>query len=224
VTHHSAVRRATYAASLLVLLLCAAALLPAMARADWVSTDAHVVDTYGTGYVNLLNVQVAAVAANDSTPVTTVEFSDDGEQWSCAPYTGAPLPWVLSGESGPKTLFVRFAAQDGSLSAPLQAAINVDTVPPRTAALNAVRCRRGASATFRFSALDPASPRVEADLVISRRGHAVKTFRLGWITVGSSQTSLRLKVPRGRYTWCVQAMDLAHWAQDQALPQRLVVR
>ena len=100
-------RKSFLLASLVALLLLAVASLPAVARADWVSADAHIVDTYGTGYVNLLNVQVDAVARNDSTPVVSVQFSDDGQHWYEAPYDGclslgcfpgyrAPRPWMCA--------------------------------------------------------------------------------------------------------------------------------
>jgi hypothetical protein len=217
-------RRTAIIFALLAFIALTAALLPAVARADWLRADAHVSDPFGTGYVNLLNVQVDAVAENDSTPVTDVLFSDDGDQWSSVPYSGASLPWVLSGEWGAKTLFVRFAGQDGSLSPIVQAAINVDTVPPRTVATNAVHCRRGAAATFRFTVADEASPRVRVELVIVRSGKKTDVTKLGWMDVGAHAVPLRVKLPRGAYTWKVRAMDLAHWAEDQAKPASLVVR
>ena len=217
-------RRILMLPALLVVLLFVAALLPAVARAAWVRTDAHIVDPFGTGYVNLLNVRVNAVAENDSTAVAGVQFSDDGLQWYEAPYDGAVQPWVLSGESGAKTLFVRFAGQDGSLSSPVQTGIIVDTVPPRTAAGADVRCRRGAAATFAFTATDAVSPRLQADIVISRRGKAVKVMLLGWIAAGSHAVTLPVKLARGAYTWKVRAMDLAHWSEDQATVRSLTVR
>ena len=110
-------------------------LLPAVARAEWLQTGASIADRSGTGYVGLLNVDVKNMAVNDSTAVTEVWLSDDGEQWSVAPYTGEPQPWVLAGESGAKTVFVRFAGADGSLSPVVSTGIRVDTEPPRTQAL-----------------------------------------------------------------------------------------
>ena len=217
-------RKSFLFASLVALLLLAVALLPAVARADWVSAGAHIVDTYGTGYVNLLNVQVDAVAHDDSTAVVGVQFSDDGQHWYEAPYDGLPQPWVLAGASGAKTLYVRFAGQDGSLSPIVQTGIVVDTTPPRTRALAGVRCARGGRATFSFTAGDAVSPRVCAEIQVLRGGRTVAMYDLGWIAVGSHQVSLPVKLASGAYTWRVRAMDLAHWAADDARPSTLTVR
>jgi hypothetical protein len=211
-------------AALLALLLFAVALLPAVARAAWVSTDAHIVDPYGTGYVNLLNVQVDAVASNDTTAVVGVQFSDDGQHWYEAPYDGLPQPWVLAGGSGAKTLYVRFAGQDGSLSPAVQTGIVVDTAAPHTRSLGSVRCARGGRATFSFTATDAVSPRVRAQIQVLHGGRSVAAYELGWIAVGSHQVTLPVKLANGVYTWRVRAMDLAHWAGEGASPSTLTVR
>src|SRR5665647_624454 len=131
---------ATRAGVLLALLVGAFLLIvmtPSAARAAWKGAEARIVDRNGTGYVSLLNVRVANQAVNDSATVTEVQFSDDGVDWLGAPYTGQAQDWVLAGESGAKTLYVRFAAADGSLSPVVETRITVDTQGPRTRALRA---------------------------------------------------------------------------------------
>ena len=118
---------------------------------------------------------------------------------------------------------MRFAGQDGSLSPIVQTGIVVDTTPPRTRALAGVRCARGSRATFSFTATDTVSPRVRAEIQVLRGDRAVAVYDLGWIAVGSHQVSLPVKLANGAYTWRVQAMDLAHWADDSASPSTLTV-
>jgi hypothetical protein len=213
-------------AMLVVALLLGTILLivmaPASAHAAWKSADAHIVDPNGTGYVSLLNVSVANYAENDSAAVTEVQLSDEGTYWYPIPYTGLPQDWVLSGEAGAKTLYVRFAAADGTVSPVVEAHINVDTQGPRTRALKAVRGGQGTAARFRFSITDKSSPRVKATLVI--RGAGVnKRVPLGWVRTGVRSAVARLTLPRGRYHWSVRAVDLASWAQEKQASQALFV-
>ncbi len=86
--------RTTKATALLVLLvgaLLVIALTPASALAAWTDAQARIVDPLGTGVVPFLNVGVSNHASNDSSHVTTVQFSDDGQSWYAEPYTGAAL-------------------------------------------------------------------------------------------------------------------------------------
>jgi len=217
---------ATRAGVLLALLVGALLLIvmtPSAARAAWKGAEARIVDPNGTGYVSLLNVRVANQAVNDSAAVTEVQFSDDGVDWLGAPYTGQAQDWVLAGESGAKTLYVRFAAVDGSLSPVVETRITVDTQGPRTRALRAVRAAAGTSATFRYAVADQASPKVKAALVI--RGAGVKkTMSLGWVRTGAHRASVNVDLPAGTYRWSVRAMDLAHWVQEKKVSQILVVK
>ena len=73
-------------------------------------------------------------AGNDAAAVTSLQLSDDGQEWYAMPYTGEPCDWVLGGESGARTLLVRFGASDGSVSPVISASIVVDTEGPLTAA------------------------------------------------------------------------------------------
>jgi hypothetical protein len=215
--------KASVLLALVVGMLLLAAMIPSPARAAWTTTEARIVDPYQTGYVSLLNVRVANRAVNDSAAVTEVQFSDDGVDWLAAPYTGQAQDWVLAGESGAKTLRVRFAAADGSISPILTTGITVDTQGPRTTALRAVRAAAGTSATFRYAVADQASPRVKVTLVI--RGAGVnKTVPLGWVRTGAHSVSVKLVLPAGSYRWSVKAMDLAHWAQEKKVPQTLLVK
>jgi hypothetical protein len=217
---------ATRAGVLLALLMGVLLLIvmaPSAARAAWKGADAHIVDPYGTGYVSLLNVRVANHAVNDSAAVTEVQFSDDGVDWLGATYTGQAQDWVLGGESGAKTLYVRFAAADGSFSPVIEACTTVDTQGPRTRALRAVRAAPGSAATFRYSVSDRVSPSVKAVLVISGAG-GKQTMPLGWVRTGTRSVSLKLDLPAGTYRWRVRAMDLAHWTQERQVSQTLVVK
>lgn len=221
--HGSGATRAGVLLALLVGTLLLTVMTPSIALAAWSSAGARIVDPYETGYVSLLNVRVANQAVNDSAVVTEVQFSDDGVDWLGTPYTGQAQDWVLAGESGAKTLYVRFAAADGSFSPVVETGITVDTQGPRTKALRAVRAAAGTSAVFRYTIADQASPKVKATLVI--RGAGVKkTVPLGWVRTGAHCASVKLDLPAGSYRWSVQAMDLAHWAQEKKVPQTLVVK
>lgn len=199
-------------------------LLPAVARAEWLQTGASIADRSGTGYVGLLNVDVKNTALNDSTAVTEVWLSDDGEQWSVAPFTGEPQPWVLAGESGAKTVFVRFAGADGSLSPVVSTGIRVDTEPPRTQALLHVVGSSGARTRFAYRVTDSGSPTVTAQLVVRSRGEVVRVVPLGKVSCGRHVATVALRLPRGRYTWNVRAVDLAQWTQTRATAKALVMK
>lgn len=221
--HGTGATRAGVLLALLVGTLLLTVMTPSIALAAWSSAGARIVDPYETGYVSLLNVRVANQAVNDSAVVTEVQFSDDGVDWLSTPYTGRAQDWVLAGESGAKTLYVRFAAADGSFSPVVETGITVDTRGPRTKALRAVRAAAGTLAVFRYAIADQASPKVKATLVI--RGAGVKkTVPLGWVRTGAHGASVKLDLPAGSYRWSVQAMDLAHWAQEKKVPQTLVVK
>ena len=166
--------------------------------------------------VPLLNVSVANHATNDSSLVTTVQFSEDGQDWYAVPYTGEPCDWVLGGESGHKTLQVRFGAQDGSVSPVVRTGITVDTAGPVTAAASVTRATAGRRA-FRFVVRDAGSPRVYATIVV--RGHgATRRYDLGRVPTGTGKAVLRLRLPSGSYSWRVEAVDLAGWEQERQAP------
>lgn len=206
---------------LLVAILVLAVASPA-AFAAWTTCSARIVDPYGTGCVNLLNVRVANQASNDAALVTEVEFSDDGLDWYAMDYTGRAQDWVLPGESGAKTLYVRFVAADGSVSPVTTTGITVDTEGPRTAALRRVRVAAGARGSFVFDLDDNVSPSVDARLVI-RGANGSRNIQLGSLATGRHSVRLRVTLPRGRYTWSVLAIDAARWTQSQKVSQTLVV-
>jgi hypothetical protein len=207
--------------ALLAGVLLLLALVPADASAAWTGAEASIVDPLGTGVVPLLNVSVANRAGNDAAAVTSVQLSDDGQDWYALPYTGGPCSWVLGGESGPKRLLVRFGASDGSVSPVLSAAIVVDTAGPVTAAQTV----SGASAgrpVFRFAVRDAGSPRVAATIVV--QGHGLtRRFPLGQVRTGCRRALVRLRLPAGSYSWRVEAVDLAGWAQERQAPGTFTV-
>jgi hypothetical protein len=217
--------RTTKAAALLVLVagvLLVAALTPASALAAWGDTQANVVDSLGTGVVPFLNVSVANHASNDTSYVTTVQFSDDGQSWYAEPYTGQPCDWVLGGESGHKQLFVRFGAADGSVSPVLTAAIDVDTAGPVTRARSA-RLASGGRTALQYSVRDAGSPRVDAVLVVKGKGGTLRVD-LGRVQTGGHRALVRLGLRAGTYTWHVEATDLAGRDQVRHTAARLVIR
>ena len=194
-----------------VLLLLA--FTPAAALAAWTSAEASISDPPGTGVVPLLNVSVTNHAANDSSFVTSVQLSEDGQDWYALPYTGEPCDWVLGGESGRKTLLVRFGAADGSVSPVISIGITVDTAGPVTFAGSVTRASAGRSA-FRFVVRDAGSTRVAATIVV--RGRALtRRYELGHVPTGTGRALLRLRLPSGSYRWRVEATDLAGWAQER---------
>jgi hypothetical protein len=211
---------------LLVLLLAGVLLLlaltPAVALAAWTGADANIIDPEGTGVVPLLNVSVANHASNDSAAVTTVQFSEDGQDWYVCPYTGASCDWVLGGESGQKTLLVRFGAEDGTVSPVITTGITVDTAGPVTAAGVVTRAGAGRRA-FRFVVRDAGSARVHATIVV--RGHgAARRYDLGKVSTGAGKALLKLRLPAGSYSWRVEATDLAGWVQERQTPGVFTVK
>ncbi len=197
-------------------------LAPASAQAAWTSAEAHIVDPRGTGVVPLLNVSVSNHAENDASPVTSVQFSDDGREWYVAPYTGQPVDWVLIGGDGRKTLAVRFGAADGSVSEPVTTSVRVDTVGPVTQARFAVPAAAGRTA-FRYVVRDAGSPRVGARLVVRGNG-LVRRYPLGNVRTGVRSALLKLRLPAGAYRWHVSATDLAGRIQVRQTAGKLVVR
>jgi hypothetical protein len=198
------------------------ALAPASALAAWTSADASIVDPQGSGFVPLLNVSVANHATNDSAWVTTVQFSDDGVEWYAVPYTGEPCDWVLPGESGHKTLSVRFGASDGSVSPVVSASISVDTAGPTTIA-GAARRAAGGRTAFTYAVRDEGSPRVAARLIV--RGHGVtRRYALGNVGTGHHVATIGVGLPAGSYRWRIEARDLAGWAQERQVPGTLVLK
>jgi len=215
--------RTVRAGALLALLagaLLLFALVPASASAAWKDVQASVVDPLGTGVVPLLNVKVANHAVNDASTVTTVQFSDDGQSWYAAPYTGQPCDWVLAGESGHKDLLVRFGSADGDVSPVVTASITVDTIGPVTVARAARRAGGGRTALC-FSITDPGSGSVDATVVVKGSGQT-RRYTLG--RVGTGPGTALVKLPEGTYTWRVDATDLAGRAQVRQTNGKLVVR
>ncbi len=209
--------------TLLVGVLVVLALTPAVALASWTGVQASIVDPHGTGVVPLLNVSVTNHAVNDAAAVTTVQFSEDGGQhWYAVPYTGRPCAWVLAGESGHKTLLVRFAAADDSVSPVVTTGITVDTAGPVTSARSVTRARAGRS-VFRFVVRDAGSTRVSATIVVRGRG-ITRRYELGTIRTGSGRTILKLRLPSGSYRWRVEATDLAGWEQDRQTPGAFTIK
>jgi len=208
--------------TLLVGVLVALALTPAVALASWTGAQASIVDPRGTGVVPLLNVSVTNHAVSDSAAVTTVQFSEDGLDWYAVPYTGEPCSWVLGGESGHKTLLVRFAAADGSVSPVVTTGIRVDTAGPVTSARSVTRASAGRRA-FRFVVRDAGSTRVSATIVVRGRG-TTHRYELGKIPTGNGRALLKLRLPSGSYRWRVEATDLAGWKQDRQTPGAFTIK
>lgn len=217
--------RTTKANALVTLIsgaLLVLAVAPASAFAAWTDARASIVDPLGTGVVPFLNVRVANHASNDVSPVTTVQFSDDGVSWYAEPYTGRACDWVLGGTAGTKELLVRFGAADGGLSPVVTATIRVDTAGPSTLARSASPVSGGRTAV-RYSVNDEGSPRVDATLVVKGSGQT-RRVDLGRVSTGAHRVLVRLGLRAGRYTWRVLATDLAGRDQQRLVPGEFVVR
>lgn len=214
--------RAAAVAAVTTAALAILAVAPANAWAAWTSAEARIVDPLGNGVVPLLNVSVANHAVNDTSPVTTVQFSDDGREWYLVPYTGQPCDWVLTGGDGRKTLAVRFGAADGSVSETITPSIRVDTTGPVALARSAASASAGRTA-FRYVVRDAGSPRVTVSVVV--RGDGItKRLSLGEVRTGCRSALVKLRLPAGAYRWCVAATDLAGRVQVRQTSGRLVVR
>ncbi len=138
------------------------------------------------------------------------------------PYTGEPCAWVLGGESGRKTLLVRFGADDGSVSPVVRTRITVDTAGPITAARTVRRASAGRRA-FRFVIRDAGSTRVSATVVVRGRG-LTRRYELGRVHTGTRKALLRLGLPAGSYRWRVEATDLAGWEQQRQSPGAFTIK
>ena len=190
---------------------------PAVALAAWTGAQATIVDPEGTGVVPLLNVSVANHATNDSSHVTTVQLSEDGLDWYAVPYTGEPCDWVLGGDVRPQDPAgaLRRAGRKRQPGREDRRS-DVDTTGPVTAAASVTRAGAGRHA-FRFVVRDAGSPRVHATIVV--RGHgATRRYDLGMVRTGAGKAVLRLRLPSGSYSWCVEAVDLAGWEQERETP------
>lgn len=217
--------RTTKATALLVLLagaLLIIALTPASALAAWKDAQASIDDPLGTGVVPFLNVSVTNHASNDTSRVTTVQFSDDGESWYAEPYTGQACDWVLGGASGHKRLLVRFGAADGTVSSVVTAEIDVDTAGPVTQARSA-KPASGGRTSLSYTVRDAGSSLVDATLVVKGKG-VTKRFELGRVATGNQRALLKLGLRKGTYTWRVQATDLAGRDQVKQVAGTLVLR
>jgi hypothetical protein len=83
----------------------------------------------GAAYTNTVQV-VADLTAADDTSVTGVHLSNDQKGWTRYSM-GNQLPWNLTSGDGKKTVYARFEDVVGRMSAPVQAAIILDTKPPK---------------------------------------------------------------------------------------------
>ncbi|QEM69028.1 hypothetical protein FO488_13255 [Geobacter sp. FeAm09] len=113
--------------------------------AEAVHTDTwyiHVPDLVATMQINNGAAQTKSLAvtlnlnAYDPVGVATMEFSNDGTNWSGEePYATSKTWTLLTGSDGPRTVYARF--RDKSLPTgvqypPITAAITLDTTPPAT--------------------------------------------------------------------------------------------
>jgi photosystem II stability/assembly factor-like uncharacterized protein len=97
---------------------------------------------------------------------------------------------------------------------------------PVTTALNAVRVKRGATATFRFRITDPGVPRAQAKIQILDAKRRVKaTLAAGWRTPGETVVFRgKVKLAPGRYTWRAACLDYTGEPQAAASTKTLLVR
>ena len=99
------------------------------------------------------------------------------------------------------------------------------TASPVTSALNAVKVRKGETATFRFQVTDPGVPRARSVVLIyDAKKHLKKSVVAGFKATGTAVTQqVRVTLLAGRYTWKVACVDYAGRKQAKAGANTLVV-
>ena len=77
------------------------------------------------------------LSATDPVGVASMQFSNDGVNWSAEEPYATVKPWTLAAGDGAKSVYVRFRDKTlptGNLYAPITAGITLDTTPPVTTA------------------------------------------------------------------------------------------
>ena len=131
---------------------------------------------------------------------------------------------VVVDRQGRTILSYRSVDNRGNIEATRTAVIDIDGLPPATAASSALRVRRLATATFKGRLTDPAAPTCAVRLQIRRAGKIVRTVDLGAKAPGTIAVRWRCRLARGKYTYRFLATDLAGNPQSTATSKTLTIR
>ncbi len=169
-------------------------------------------------------VTLMFTASDTGSGVDHIEYSLDGETWT----TAAKLK---IGDEG--TTSVKYRAVDavGNVEKVRSTNVNIDTHGPQTKALRSFSVKRGKTATFRYSVLEPnptgvaMSPIAKVKLVITLKGKVKKTLTLpARASNGILRYRWTCKLNRGKYKWSIQATDKAGNSQSKRTWKNLTVK
>jgi spore germination protein YaaH len=83
------------------------------------------------GFTNAIDVLITPTWRADTTQVSDVSLSNDGQNWSDWQPAAATIPWQLqAGPDGPRTVWLRVRAVNGAGSPVFPATVVLDTTPP----------------------------------------------------------------------------------------------
>jgi FtsP/CotA-like multicopper oxidase with cupredoxin domain len=125
--------------------------------------DTHLPDMTATVQINNGATQTKdptvslTLSAIDVTGVATMQFSNDGLNYSAEEPYGTSKTWTLSPSNGIKTVYVRFRDNAGLLYPPFTATIMLDSVAPITTALPVQGIYASGPVTVSLSANEPQS-------------------------------------------------------------------
>jgi len=108
----------------------------------------------GDSYTSSASVTLDLSAADDSGVVDAAAVSDDGLTWSDWQDYAASMPWVLTGDDGTKTVWVKFRDRAGNESEAVSDSIVLDRVPPEIGPVT-VANRTASSADVSWTIDDP---------------------------------------------------------------------
>jgi alpha-tubulin suppressor-like RCC1 family protein len=173
-------------------------------------------------WVRQAPVIVNLTATDAASGVEQIEYEVGGASWTAVP--GAGPVEVRVAREGATTLTYRATDRAGNVESVQTATVRLDTVGPRTFALNAVTVKRGAAATFRFR-VDDVTETAAVTIKIFKGAKLKQSLPLG-----AKATNVNLSVratctlAKGAYTWRVYARDLAGNAQRAIGTKTLTVK
>jgi hypothetical protein len=141
-----------------------------------------------------------------------MRFRNEDQAWTDWRSYAAKVEWWVEPPDGVKTVEAEYRMRGGPATG-VSDDIALDTIGPRTRALDDASVRRGQKVSLRYRAVDPAPGSVEVRVNISVRawdGHLVKRLELGPRPIGEDlRAAFVCNLPKGRYTWAVHARDAA---------------
>ncbi len=163
---------------------------------------------------------VALKATDEGAGVAGTSYSVDG----AAP-EAYRTPFTVTGAG---SHLVAWSSVDalGAVEATRTGYVNIDTSLPRTTATAAaVRTGKTVTLHYRVDDAEPTCGSAAVTLQVRRNGKTVRTVDLGTVPVNAALTCrFKATLPKGAYTWRVQATDVAGNRAEQVTAGKLTVR